>query len=256
MLRFITPFGWFVLSLVAAAPVLAQSELDARQSYIYGVPDEPTNEWRLAYGGRIYDNWWIVLETEPPDSPHPSYPSSGNVNAAATWRCVTCHGWDYKGSRGATVGVPRMPGVEGLAGRNPARIKRIVRGRRHQYSESMISDAALDELAFFLTSGLVDTTRYIDPENGEPHGDAEQGRVIYQNVCAACHNFSGNAAIYGEDDGLRTLGAIANANPWQALHKIRNGQPGADMLAMRVFDDEMVADLIAYLRTLPISGAE
>ena len=100
-----------LLSSLIAASVHAQSELDTRQSYIYGTPDSPTDAWRLAYGGRLYDNWWIVLEQAPPDVPHPAYPSVRSTNPAATWRCVTCHGWDYGGSRGATVGIRRMPGL-------------------------------------------------------------------------------------------------------------------------------------------------
>ena len=149
-----------------------------------------------------------------------------------------------------------MPGLGRLAGTDPRWIAGILRDRVHQYSLEMIPAAAAAELAFFISSGLIDMDRYIDPNTGEPRGDAERGRVIYQNVCAACHNFSGDAAIYGEADDLRTLGAIANANPWQAMHKMRNGQPGADMLAMRVFDDALVADVIAYLRMLPLSAAE
>lgn len=252
MLRFIGPTGLLLLVLLAAPPVQSQTELDARQSYIYGTPDTPTDMWRLAHGGRIYDNWWVALEQEQPNALHPAYPRSGSANPAASWRCVTCHGWDYEGSDGSTVGLSRMPSVLGMQGRDPDRVKSIVRDRRHRYSERMIPDAALDDLAFFLTAGLADSTRFVDRETGEVFGDAARGREVYQNVCAACHNFSGNAAIYGEAEDLRTLGAIANASPWQALHKIRNGQPGADMLAMRVFDEALVADVIAYLKTLPI----
>ncbi len=245
-----------LLWLLTALSAQAQSELDTRQSYIYGIPDSPTDAWRLSYGGRLYDNWWLVLEQGPPETPHPAYPSVQSSNPAATWRCVTCHGWDYAGSSGATVGVRGMPSLFDFSGADPERVASVLRDEVHGYGPEMIPDSALRELAFFVTSGLIDMDGYIDPNTGVPSGDADKGREIYQNVCAACHNFSGDAAIYGEADDLRTLGAIADANPWQALHKIRNGQPGADMLAMRVFDDALVADVIAYIRTLPHSAAE
>ncbi len=35
------------------------------------------------------------------------------------------------------------------------------------------------------------------------------------------------------------------------MHKILNGQPGADMPAMRALDMQISVDILAYLQTLP-----
>jgi hypothetical protein len=43
---------------------------------------------------------------------------------------------------------------------------------------------------------------------------------------------------------------VSRHRPAQALHKIRNGQPGADMVAIRFMEDSAVADLMAYIQSL------
>ena len=81
-------------------------------------------------------------------------------------------------------------------------------------------------------------------------GDAERGQRIYQNVCAICHDFDGQAWITGEEDGLSNLGQITVNAPWRALHKVMNGQTYADMPAMRVFGLAAVIDILSYVQTL------
>jgi mono/diheme cytochrome c family protein len=58
------------------------------------------------------------------------------------------------------------------------------------------------------------------------------------------------AFISAEKGDLPSLGWVSRHKPAQALHKIRNGQPGADMVAIRFMDDRAVADLMAYIQTL------
>ena len=54
-------------------PVAAQDYRDQGfyQSYVFGAPDEPSEEWLLAYGGRLYDLWWAPLEKETPKTTNP-----------------------------------------------------------------------------------------------------------------------------------------------------------------------------------------
>ena len=40
-------------------------------------------------------------------------------------------------------------------------------------------------------------------------------------------------------------------NPWEALHKIRNGQPGQPMPVLRVLPLQDMVDILAYVQTLP-----
>lgn len=225
-----------------------------RQSYVSGAPDKPSKDWELAYGGRLYDNWWVTLRHDPPERTHPGYPPKGPLKGAQTWRCVACHGWDYRGKDGAHATGPYRTGIRGIdtmAGAQPDRVARLLRDPPHSYTRSMIPDAALQKLAGFVSAGQHDIRRFVDLRTGRARGNVIRGRAIYQNACANCHEFDGRAQISGETVELATIGAVAARNPAQAIHKMRNGQPSADMPAMRVFDAALLSDILAYLQTLP-----
>lgn len=241
---------------VVGAPASAQygPEERLRQSYTTGAPSRPSDDWILANGGRLYDNWWVVLGRDPPEATHPAYPSGGNASGAQTWRCVECHGWDYRGRDGAYAKGPHRTGIRGInrmAGASPKKIMAIVRNRMHRFTKKMIPDDALKKLAAFISRGQHGTERYFDKATRKGLGNAGRGRAIFQNACANCHEFDGRAQISGEETTLATIGAVAARNPWQALHKIRNGQPGGDMPAMRPFDPQVIADVLTYMQSLP-----
>ena len=238
-----------VFSIFAIAQDVLEEDQFLRRSYVFGTPDDPTLTWQLAYGGRLYDTCWAVLGVQPPDATHPSYPRSGPMaGGPATWRCVSCHGWDYRGAVG-------MPGIRGFDGAGVEAIAAIVRDDTHRYPPAMIPDDALAKLALFVAAVQHDVTVFVDaatPGTPKVLGNPVRGRQIFQNVCAICHNFVGDEEIVGEADDLRTLGAITSRNPAQALHKVRNGQPSADMLALRAFDMQATIDVITYAQTLPL----
>jgi thiosulfate dehydrogenase len=48
------------------------------------------------------------------------------------------------------------------------------------------------------------------------------------------------------------VGTVGRKNPWEALHKIRFGQPGVGMVALTVLDIEDLVDILAYTQTLPV----
>jgi len=255
-----------VLALcLPAGPVSAQETapiVDARdyseqgfyQSYVFGTPDDPSEAWLLAYGGRLYDAWWAVLFRDPPETTHPAYPAQGKQSGAATWRCVECHGWDYKGAAGRYGQGPHftgIKGIDGMAGADPERIATILRDETHRFSPELLPDKAVRALALFVSRGQLDPAKVIEPETGLVRGNVANGKQIYQNVCAICHDFDGKAWITGDEDQLTTLGAIATANPWRGLHKIMNGQTYADMPAMRAFGVDVVRDVLSYIQTLP-----
>ena len=228
------------------------------QSYVFGAPDTPSEAWLLAYGGRLYDTWWAVLLQDPPEGVHPAYPESGGRSGgrggAETWRCVECHGWDYRGRDGRYARGLHATGIKGvnaMAGAPVAEIAAILRDDTHRYTPAMIPERALEALGLFVSKGQVAADEVIDPASGLVRGDAVRGRAIFQNVCAICHDFDGMAWITGDEDELATLGAIASRDPWRGLHKVMNGQTYADMPAMRVFGLETVLDVLAYAQSLP-----
>ena len=255
--------GAAVIAMVAllapALPASAQDQPERGEEYhrdfVFGIPSDPTEDWAIASGGRLYDKWWEALAVAKPQGNHPAYPAAGKVAGADTWRCKECHGWDYKGKNGAySKGshLTGIKGVDGASGTEPAAIVALLRAKPHNYSAEQIPDEALQRLALFVSKGQHDVEPYIDRATKKAKGDIERGHRLYQAVCAACHGFDGKALNFGSNEEPEFLGTLAADNPWEALHKVRNGQPGIPMPFWRVFEMPNAVDVIAYAQTLPV----
>lgn len=243
-------------TMVLAWPVWAADREDEsyHQDYIYGVPADPSDAWLRANGGRLYDNWYTTLDAEKPEETHPAWPASNTKHdGATTWRCKSCHGWDYAGKDGAYGEGSYETGISGIraqADKDPAEIIGVLRNEIHGYTADMIPDEAMARIAHFVSLGQVDVSQYIKPDK-TVIGDAEQGKAVFQNVCAACHGFDGRALNWGDSDSPGYVGTEAQGNPWEVLHKIRFGHPGVEMPALTAFPIESAVDVLSYAQTLP-----
>lgn len=241
--------GGVALALAVGAATLAALPRAA-------VADEmvSSDAGRIARGGRLYDKWYAVIKAEKPADTHPAWPASNTKKKGdTTWRCKSCHGWDYMGKDGAyATGSYQtgIPGIRSFAGADPAKIVAVLQNPQHALAGKM-SAGDFEDLALFVSKGQVDALGVIDPATGAVRGDAARGRAIFQNVCAICHDYDGKAWITGDEDQLTNLGAIASRDPWRGLHKVMNGQTYADMPAMRAFGLETVLDVLAYAQSLP-----
>ena len=49
-------------------------------------------------GGALYDNWMSVVGQQPPANNNPiwSRQTNNTLSGPDTWRCISCHGWDYQ----------------------------------------------------------------------------------------------------------------------------------------------------------------
>ena len=204
----------------------------------------------LSYGGRLYDNHWAVLKSSPPSQPNPAYPADASKTATTTWRCVSCHGWDYLGSDGQLGKISsKFVSITGSKGRDPDQIARFLRSGSHSAVIAPMPDEALHALSLFICCGQHDIHSLIGP-NSEAKGDPLRGKDVYDGVCNRCHQADGKAPIYGEPGDVSSLGWIARQHPAQAAHKIRNGVASADMVSLRFLDIGQIGDLLAYLQTL------
>ena len=215
--------------------------------------------WDIVRGGILYDNWAVALDKEPPQQSHPSYPPVGKRKGGATWRCKECHGWDYMGEDGAYGRGAHYTGIKGIrrmTGRPIEEIVGIFTDDTHRYTTEMLPEIAMRKLALFVSRGQVGMDQYIDRSTKRARGDLKRGASFFQTICAICHGFDGaemisrrqtELAVFG-DRGF--LGTIANNNPWETLHKIRNGQPGVGMVALRVLSTQDQVDVLAYMQTL------
>jgi len=233
-----------------------QHKLDERhREYVYGVPNVPTAEWVMSAGGRLFDNWMNALDKEAPEGNHPAWPASNTKKQGAnTWRCKACHGWDYKGVNGKYISGSWKTGIKGVMqkqGTTPDDMVAVLRDSTHLYTKEMLSDDNARWIGMFISRGLHDSDAYIDRKTGATNGVASRGAKIFQNICASCHGFQGTKLDWGSDDDPAFVGTEANANPWEVLHKIRNGHPGHEMVSMRPFPMEVSVDILTYIRTLP-----
>jgi thiosulfate dehydrogenase len=165
----------------------------------------------------------------------------------ANWRCKECHGWDYRGSAGAYSSGKHfsgIKGIDGMQGADPAKVVAVLKGSAHGYGDALSAED-LNALAMFVAKGQVDMDRWIDRASKQPKGDAARGVAYYNTVCANCHGMDGL-----EPKEMKPFGAQMG-NPWEVMHKILNGQPDENMPALRVFDHQIAADIMAHMTTLP-----
>lgn len=243
-----------VVLLTAGMVFLSPSEVGAQDERPTSPVSIPTNIWAISRGGQVYDAWWAVIEAAEPKGTHPSYPATGKQSGADTWRCKECHGWDYKGVDGAYgkgshfTGIKGVRGVEGV---DPESIMKIITDKKHGYTAAMLPAGALEKLALFLSFGQIDMDQYIDRATKKARGDPLRGAQYFQTICANCHGFDGKDMNFGEEDEPEYVGTVATDNPWEALHKIRFGQPGFGMVSLSVLDVQDQVDILSYIQTLP-----
>ncbi len=226
----------------AGVPVCAQDAIGTLPEYGQAA--------QLSYGGRLYDNHWVVLGRRPPEQPNSSYPANPRGASTTTWRCVSCHGWDYAGSNGhlGRIGSGFVD-LTGMRRRKPDQIEKFLRSTSHQKLVAHMPDDALQAISLFLCCGQHDMKTLVNA-NGRAKGNPLRGKDIYEGSCSRCHQADGKASILGERGDASSLGWISSNRPAQAVHKIRNGVVGADMLSLRFLEMERIADLLAYLQSL------
>lgn len=225
-------FAWLVL----AGPAHAQ---------------EPGEAWTLSLGGKLYDNHWLVIGKPAPATRNPDYPADIKVLPADTWRCVSCHGWDYSGKDGhlgKQSAPPVFASLRQAAGKDLAVLKDAMLAPNHQPYLAGLDKGPLDALARFIRAGQYNAGKLMP--DGKSAGNAIAGKDIFEGACISCHQADGKAFIEGEAGDKPALGWVARNRPAQALHKIINGVPGADMLSLRFLAEQSRADLLAYLQTL------
>ena len=217
---------------------------------------ERSEAWTIAYGGRLYDDWTKVLYRNymKDAASHPAYPKEGQQKGVNTWRCKECHGWDYKGKDGSYSKGSHFTGIKGLrasAGIPVEQIAKIIRDKNHGYDELMLPNDAVAALALFVSKGQVDVEPVIDRATKSAKGDPKRGARFFETICATCHGFDGRQINFQTRTEPEFVGTVAGDNPWETLHKIRSGQPGAPMPSLGALDIQDMLDVLSYAQTLP-----
>lgn len=204
----------------------------------------------IVRGGKLYDKWYTVIGAAKPDGTHPAWPASNTKKeGATTHRCKSCHGWDLMGKDGAYASGSYKTGISGLThlqGASSEKVIAALNDATHGFAGKM-SEQDFNDLANFLTKGQFDIDAVVDRESKLAiNGDKSKGESYYNTVCAGCHAETGT-----EPSGMPPLGALSHKNPWEVIQKVMNGQPDAEMPAMRAFGVQVGVDILSYLQTLP-----
>jgi len=235
-MNYIAVFVSTILLFTTAA--VADDEYVGRQSLI-------------SLGGKLYDNHWLQSERKPPSELYPDYPKEMDVSSSDTWRCVSCHGWDYSGPDGhlgKRVSSPFFVSLRNSVGKPAREITGVLTSGRHREIVEVLDPQQVEALSVFISLGQHDIRKVLS--DGQATGSSERGKDIFEGACVSCHQKDGKAYIQGEPGDKPALGWVAINRPAQALHKIRNGVPGADMLSLRFLPQSRVTDLLTYLQTL------
>lgn len=250
------------LSLLLAA-ILGLSGASRPAQASQGMHDDVN----ITRGAMLYDKWYAVLGVTPPAGNMVIWgrQTSNTLSGPDTWRCVSCHGWDYQGKDGAyRPGSGNYTGFPGVYA--PAQtmsvddLVNVLKGstdKEHDFSK-YLDDASLHDLAGFLKSDLVDDSQYIDPQTlSVKGGDAAHGKQLYDGQCAKCHGADGGTLEIRFEGRDASLGTLAVVDPWRFLHKTRFGTPGTEMVIG--YDLGWTAqdgrDVLLYAQSLP-SGFE
>jgi mono/diheme cytochrome c family protein len=185
----------------------------------------------------LYDNWIAETRAKAPNHINPAFKTRQVAVATPdTWRCVECHGWDYKGKHGTR-------GIQGRQKEDPAAIAALLKDVNHGYEEWLDEHDRID-LANFVSAGQTDASRLVSQAQRVKPGQTSAHKV-FDTVCAVCHGLEG--------DRLREiapLGESARKRPAEVMHVAFNGHPGGNMPALRTLGEEPALNMLAYLQTL------
>jgi thiosulfate dehydrogenase len=239
--RFLHFLAGAAITLAALSPAVSQEAP--------GFASEDTElgpVFLLSLGGKLYDDAWPILDQSRPEGRNPALEDAVSIPARDTWRCVTCHGWDYSGGE---IGGKRFPGLAALMNAEPDDVKERMLDPAHPFPAKELPELAMDLLALFVSDGQYKRGDFLDAE-GNALGNPEFGRDIFEGACMNCHQLDGRRFLRGESGDRSSLGWVARNRPEQALHKIVNGVPAAEMLSLRFLSEAQIADVLAYLQTL------
>ena len=204
-----------------------------------------------ARGGRLYVAWDLEIGELTPFRNHTLWRETEKVETAS-WRCVTCHGWVYKGR---VVDDIEYPGLFSMVADPQEEVIAWLDGSKnpdHNFSR-VLSDEDLLDLSAFLISGLIEPDLIVDPETLQAGGIMTVGEDLYKQACRTCHGADGARINFGTASSPVFMGDLAEDNPWLAAHTIRNGHPGLKTPTAEDFDwsFSLQIDLLTYLQRLP-----
>jgi len=203
----------------------------------------PQSDNPVAQGAQLYDDWSQVVPNSsvpPGDNLIWSRQTNNTRTGADTWRCVTCHGWDYQGKEGAFKSGANATGFPSIlqdSTLDQSAIISILSGGndpQHDFS-SLLRIEDLNNLATFIQNGILDDNQFIDSVSRKViSGNIQNGKNKYDGTCASCHGADGTALTFRYEGTNISLGTLAVQDPWRFLHRTRFGTARAPEMPIGV----------------------
>ncbi len=203
--------------------------------------------WSDSIGGQLYSDWPQVMLFRGPFRKHPLWTGSPSAINTETWRCVNCHGWDYRGSDGVggDLGVvSNVPGLRHLAGADRRTVADGITRGEHGFAAEQLSADALAFLVEFLIEGQLAVVD-LAARARDLGADTKAGAVRYASVCRVCHGPDGARLNLGSERFPDTLPTLARSKPWKFLHGVRFGHAGV-MPAFLMLEEAEFLNLLAF----------
>lgn len=212
-------------------------------------------------GAQLYDNWFVILDQLPPEGDQPLWGTqdSNTRSGTVTWRCSTCHGWDYKGADGALgpespeyTGFPGVFNVVGYSGEEILAALDGTQNPEHNFKGLLDNQAMVDIIAFLRTK-QVNIDLLISKQDQSSLGIAANGRTLFEQSCSQCHGSDGSALNFDSAVSPEFIGDVALEDPWKFIHKVRFGSPisGGHAFESSGWSLQNISDALAYAQSLP-----
>ncbi len=204
-------------------------------------------QWAITIGAQLYDDWPLAMRQAGPFGRHPLWAGDRSALPTETWRCVNCHGWDFRGDQGigGDLGpLPGAPGLRHLVGSRRDVVKALIRKAGHGFERQPLNIEALDYIALFLAEGQAATVE-LASKVAEIEVDRVEGGERYANVCQLCHGADGAKLNLGTERRPETLRTLARRMPWKFLHAVRFGHGGI-MPSFILLQESEYLNLLSY----------
>ncbi|MHB0922493.1 MAG: c-type cytochrome [Bellilinea sp.] len=219
-------------------------------------------------GGQLYDDWTKLIQPAPTlEGSHPIWgqQTTNTLSGVDTYRCVSCHGWDYQGADGAFrsgANFTGFPGIYDAREQDAAALEDALTGglnQEHDFS-SYLDDSDREALIAFIQNGLIDDNLYIDMVSLKVlNGDLENGKALYLAACAECHGDDGRLIQFRYEGQDINLGKLAIQDPWRFLHRTRFGTARAPEMVIGTelgWTAQDGRDVLLFAQTLPTGMEE
>jgi len=231
-------------------------------------------------GAQLYDRWWLsAVETNEPGETetHPLWPASNtSFTGPETWRCASCHGWDYQGRDGAFKNGAYATGIIGVVPTENTYVlmesadnvySYLKETEAHSFNNQFFSDTEYYALTKFIMTmrdevlSRNDLTQSINPESRYAlNYNSVTGKTLYedgQTQCSSCHGLDGKTIDFIDANDATSpnkfIEESALENPWAFIHAIRFGKPSTTMNGLYSNEDFSLSSLQSAINILAYS---